>query len=145
MENYDNTHLMAGKGHARYCNICGPILRQIGFDDVDLAEVEKEEATVSKMRRDYSEEDPIPTDDLLGATELSARDVEEQVGAMQIERAPPQQGDNPKATKADNNTNLIGCDIDPAQPDTSVMEDQESDEEINERIAMVDLYPEPIL
>ncbi|KAL8760163.1 MAG: hypothetical protein Q9184_003420, partial [Pyrenodesmia sp. 2 TL-2023] len=140
IENYDTTDLMAGKGHASYRVICGQILRQIGFDDVDQAEVQKEEAAMSQVQKDYSEEDLIPTDDLLGTTQLSDRDVkqqqQQQVGIMPIDRAPPQQTATAKAPEVDNNTNLIDCDIDPPQPDTPVTEDEEGDEEINERIAM---------
>ncbi|KAI4171700.1 MAG: hypothetical protein LQ346_008722 [Caloplaca aetnensis] len=145
VENHDITDLMAGKGHASYRVICGQILRQIGFDDIDLAEVEKEEAAMIKVQRDNLEEDLIATDDLLGATQLSDQDVKEQVRAMPDERTPFQQNPIPNAPEEAKGTSLIECDNDPPEPGTPVTEDEESDEDINGRIAMVDLDPEPIL
>ncbi|KAL8897113.1 MAG: hypothetical protein Q9207_007374 [Kuettlingeria erythrocarpa] len=145
IENHDITDLMAGKGHASYRVICGQILRRIGFDDVDLAAVEKEEAAMTEVQRDYTEEDLIATDDLLGATQLSDQDVKEQVTAMPVEEASLQQNIIPNAPEGAKGTSLIEFDNDPPQPSTPVTEDEESDEEINERIAMVDLDPEPIL
>ena len=70
VENYDATTLIDGKGHAQYKLIVGQILRQIGFEDIDLAEVEREEQETWKAANQQGVDDLIPTDDLLTATEL---------------------------------------------------------------------------
>ncbi|KAI4286647.1 MAG: hypothetical protein L6R35_004099 [Caloplaca aegaea] len=145
IENHDTTDLMAGNGHASYRVICGEVLRRIGFDDIDLVEVAKEEAVMDKVQKDCSEEELIPTADLLGATQLSDKDVKEQVRAMLVEQASLQQHTSPHAPEEAKGTSLIECDNDPPQSGTPVTEDEDSDEEISERIALVDLDPEPIL
>lgn len=48
IENVDITNVMGERGHATYKNIIGRTLQEIGFEDVDLVEVEKEVEALRK-------------------------------------------------------------------------------------------------
>ncbi|KAL8729984.1 MAG: hypothetical protein Q9181_004820 [Wetmoreana brouardii] len=126
VESYDATSLMGGKGHASYRYIVGQILRQVGMDDLDLDEVEKEETATRRVENEIdatSAEDLIPIDDLLAAKQKD----ELAPGSTEDTRIHP---------------------VDPSrQPERLITPETEGDssnEDVNERIAMVDLDPEPV-
>ncbi|KAL8650608.1 MAG: hypothetical protein Q9226_005074, partial [Calogaya cf. arnoldii] len=48
IENVDITNLMGKRGHATYKALIGRVLQEIGFEDVDLIEVEKEEEALRR-------------------------------------------------------------------------------------------------
>ena len=184
IENFDATRLMNSKGHARYRYIIGQILRQIGFEDIDMLAVEREEIAAREVGDGPVMGDLIPTDDLLASVEhstshgstikdgnsLAWADHSRSDGATTINesstlfvsaelpkkdhaRIPnhdPQY--NVSASKElgrrvsdQNQTVLIETDSGSPRPGTPETEDEESDEALGQRIAMVDLDPEPIL
>lgn len=73
IENYDATKLMNSKGHAMYKYIIGRILREIGLEDIDLLEVEREEVVMRKDGDGPVMGNLIPTEDLLSSPESSRR------------------------------------------------------------------------
>ena len=155
VENYDATKLMNGKGHAQYKLIIGQILREIGVEDLDMAMVEHEELQIKEANPQSGVEDLISTDDLLGATELPENWEEQQTQNEKKEVSIPQtitpipQNVSPKPP-AQTSMNLIDTsplDVEPgsSHPATPATEDEESDDDLNQGIQMVDLDPEPIL
>ena len=83
IENFDATVLMNGKGHAQYRYIIGQILRGIGFEDIDMLAVEREEIAAREIGDGPVMGDLIPTDDLLASVEHSSSE-----GATIIDEKP---------------------------------------------------------
>ena len=143
IENYDATELMNGKGHAIYRSIVGQILRQIGAEDIDLIEVEKEAIAMREVQEDQVAEDLIPTDDLLASTELPkeegmGHEPEKPKDEVSVSQNVTQRAsDLTKMNRTESQAEL-------ARPVTPGSEDEESDEDLSQRIAMIDLEPEPI-
>ena len=142
IENYDATELMGGRGHAYYRCAVGQILRQIGIEDIDLADVEQEELATSDNQIEAGVADLIPTDDLLSANELPDNWVE-QVAEKPRDEASVVQDVTHRAS------DQIGKEriqkrreqVRSITPES----ENESDEDVGQRIAMIDLDPEPIL
>ena len=141
IENYDATTLMGGKGHASYRYIAGQILQQIGVEDIDLAVIEKQKIARGKLDGEPVVGQLIPTEDLLGGSELpDNRDRET--------REEPQHhlSIHEEITPSDNKvTNLNESPSKLARSVTPESEEEDSDENVGQRIAMVDLDPKPIL
>jgi hypothetical protein len=141
IENYDATTLMGGKGHASYRYIAGQILQQIGVEDIDLAVIEKQKIARGKLEGEPAVGQLIPTEDLLGGSELpDNRDRET--------REEPQHHSSihEEITPSDNKvTNLIESPSKLARSVTPELEEEDSDEDVGQRIAMVDLDPKPVL
>jgi len=169
IENHEATKLMDGKGHARYRHIIGQILRDVGMEDIDLAEVENEQLALRNAEDEQGVEDLIPTQDLLGAAELSDN-WEDQIketpkdqasSSQDVTRSPvnhasmelidvphiPTRPSQPVPKSSPNHTptTLIDAPSVSAPAVVSDPGDEESDDDIDQRIQMVDLDPEPIL
>ena len=165
IENFDATRLMNGKGHAKYRYIIGQILREIGFADIDMLEVEKEEIAAREIGDGPVMGDLIPTDDLLASVEHSSSDgaaiingnptyfisaeLPKEDDAKSPDRKPqykaPASEDAGWKVPEQNQAELIEIDSGSPRPGTPGTEDEESDDDLGQRIAMVDLDPEPIL
>jgi len=141
IENYDATTLMGGKGHASYRYIAGQILRKVGVEDIDLGVIEREEIARRDPEGEPGTEELIPTEDLLGAAELPDN------SGKQLREKPKHQSSVQREIEPHGNTvtNLIETSSDPARSATPGSEEEDSDEDSAQRIAMVDLDPEPIL
>ena len=165
IENFDATRLMNGKGHAKYRHIIGQILHQIGLEDIDMLAVEREEVEAREIGDGPVMGDLIPTDDLLASVESSSRDGAtiidgkpkdyvsaerpEEENARIPDRKPQYRASASKhvvGTLSDQNqTELIETESGSSRPGTPETDDEESDEDLSQKISMVDLDPEPIL
>lgn len=165
VENFDATGLMNGKGHAQYRYIIGQILRQIGFKDIDMLAVEREEIAARDISDGPVMGDLIPTDDLLASAEHSSSDgatiingnpkhcvsaeLPEEDDAKILDRKPQYRAsasrDAAKRVSDQNQTELIETESSSPRPGTPETDDEKSNEGLGQRIAMVDLDPEPIL
>ena len=82
VENVDVSESVSG--HLRYRYLVGSILKQIGFEDVELEEVEKEEAALRAIVEEEEKKKKRKGDEQQGEsegvnTEKEAREIEEQV------------------------------------------------------------------
>ena len=165
IENFDATGLMNGKGHAKYRYIIGQILRQIGLEDIDMLAVEREEIAAREVGDGPVMGELIPTDDLLASLEHSNNDdatildgnpsycvsanLPEEEDVRIGDRTPHYEAsaskDTGRSVSDQNQTELIETESSSPRPGTPETEDEESDEDLGQKIAMVDLDPEPIL
>lgn len=140
IENYDATTLMGGKGHTSYRYIAGQILRQVGVEDIDLAVIEKQEIARKKLEGEPAMGQLIPTEDLLEESQLASNTAggkREEPGQHSLIHQ--------EITPSDNTvTNHIESPSNNARSNTPESEDEDSDEEVGQRIAMVDLDPKPV-
>lgn len=143
VENYDATRLMDGKGHASYRYIVGLILREIGFEDIDTVVVKREEGLTREIGIEPAMGDLIPTDGLLASTEQTERDWPAVVDEN-AEKGRNIPKDVTKKASDHSKTTLIET-AERERPLTPETDDEESDDELDQRIAMLDLDPEPIL
>ena len=165
IENFDATGLMNGKGHAKYRYIIGQILRQIGLEDIDMLAVEREEVAAREVGDGPVMGELIPTDDLLASVEhsnsdgaaiidgnpsycVSANRPEEEDARIR-DRTPHYEASASKkpgrSVSDQNQTELTETESSSSRPGTPETEVEESDEDLGQKIAMVDLDPEPIL
>ncbi len=141
IENYDATALMGGKGHASYRYIAGQILQQVGVEDIDLAVIEKQRIARGKLEREPAVGQLVHTEDLLEESELpDNRDKE-------MKQEPERHLSIHQEIKPSDNamTDYVESPFKLAQSVTPESEEEDSDEDVGQRIAMVDLDPKPVL
>lgn len=141
IENYDATTLMDGKGHASYRYLVGQILQQAGVEDIDLAVIEKQEIARGKLEGEPAVGQLIPTEDLLGGSELPDNKDQEIRGEPEYHSSIHQEITPSDITVTD----LIESPFKLARSVTPESGEEDSDDGVGQRIAMIDLDPKPIL